>query len=386
MSNEFHYDAFNRYFEKGIAAKNAGNIELAKSQLLLAAESLKKLADASTGELRRTRQERVLRILEAVEELENEGKNAKPGSTKFRPNNPGKKDDNVKTEESETEWVAASIPAMDFSKVAGLEEVKQAAKNMIIDPILYPDLYAKHNLKTGGGIMMYGLPGTGKTTIAKAIAGEVKGKFYNVKCSDIFSKWVGEAERNIRNLFITARKQERSVIFFDDCDAFGAGRGEGSDTTSRKVLTELLVQIDGVDSDNSNLLLLASTNAPWNMDGALIRTGRFDRFLEIPLPDDDARDFIIKRELESSQLDPDIDFAEIINKTKNYSGADLVGICNYVKGLSLNRDKEARIKGLPETSVITHEDFIIAIGKIRSSIKLSDVEKLEDFKAENNIK
>lgn len=382
-NNEILYDAFKRYFDRGIAAKDAGDIPAAKSQLLLAAETLKKLADNTSGELRLKRLERVNRILETVEMLEE--KKSDMGGTKLKPSTKGQSGAAPNRESTETEWESATIPDMDFSKVAGLEEVKKAAKDMIIDPFIYPDLYQKHGLASGGGIMMYGLPGTGKTTIAKAIAGEVGGKFYNVKCSDVFSKWVGEAERNIRNLFAIARSQERAVIFFDDCDAISGGRNSDSDVTGKKVLTELLVQLDGAESDNSTLLLLAATNVPWSVDSALTRTNRFDLFMEIPLPDAAAREFLINRELRFSQTDDDIDIAEMVYYTEGYSGADIVGVCNNAKRLSLQRDKDARDIGAEENSKITQEDITEALQKTRSSIKKIDVLKLEKFKADNSL-
>lgn len=382
-NNELLYDAFNRYFDRGISAKDAGDTATAKAQLILAAEALKKLADQSTGDLKRSRQQRVIRILETVERLGE--KNPNLGGTKAKPNLDDRENPSNRQEESETNWVSAAIPDMSFSKVAGLDKVKQAAKDMIIDPFNYPDLYEKHRIKSGGGIMMFGLPGTGKTTIAKAIAGEVNGNFYNVKCSDIFSKWVGESERNIRNLFAAARSQKRSVIFFDDCDAISGGRNNDSDITGKKVLTELLVQLDGAESDNSNLLLLAATNTPWNVDSALTRTGRFEHFFEIPLPDDEAREFLINRELRFNQMDADIDIAEMVYLTEGYSGADIVGVCNYAKRLSLQRDKNAREQGAEENSQITQEDITVALQNTRSSIKKSDLEKLEKFKRDNSL-
>jgi len=378
-SSEILYDAFNRYFDRGIAAKDAGDLPTAKSQLVLAAETLKKLADESSGELKRTRQERVLRILETVENLGAPRKSG--GGTKSRPE--PSDGGGSRQEDTETDWVSAKVPDFTFKDVAGLEDVKQAARDMIIDPFIYPDLYKKHGLKSGGGIMMFGLPGTGKTTIAKAIAGEVKGKFYVVKCSDIFSKWVGEAERNLRNLFQTARAEERAVIFFDDCDAIGSGRSNENDVTGKKVLTELLVQMDGADSDNKNLLLLAATNAPWNMDGALTRPGRFDQFLEVPLPDAKAREFLIKREFKTAQTD-NIDIAEMVFATAGYSGADIVGVCNFAKRQSLRRDKEARERRGEENAKVTSEDTAVALMHTRSSIRKADRDRLEQFKRENS--
>ncbi len=382
MNSELLYDAFNRYYERGITARDAGDIFTAKAQLLLAAETLRKLADLSSGNLKRTRQQRVIKILELIENLNISNSNPNGVKTSLNKSVAGSI---ASLDNTETDWVSATIPDMGFSKVAGLETVKQAARDMIIDPFKCPDLYEKHGLKSGGGIMMYGLPGTGKTTVAKAIAGEVEGKFYNVKCSDIFSKWVGEAERNIRNLFAVARSQKRAVIFFDDCDAISGGRSEGSDVTGKKVLTELLVQLDGVESDNTNLLLLAATNAPWNVDSALTRTGRFDYFIEIPLPDEVAREFLIKREFKFVQTDVDIDIAEMVYYTKGYSGADIVGVCNYTKRLSLQRDKVAREQGEEENSIIMQEDITEALKNISSSIKKTDLIKLAKFKLDNSL-
>lgn len=375
------YDTFMRYLNRGIAARDAGDFASAKTQLLLAAETLNKLADVSSGELKKRRQERVISILETVETLGTPPASA--GGAKHLPE-AGRAENGERREDTETEWISAKVPEITFKDIAGVEDVKRAARDMIIDPFIYPDLYKKHGLKPGGGIMMYGLPGTGKTSIAKAIAGEVKGKFYIVRNSDIYSKWVGEAERNIRNLFDTARAQERAVILFDDCDAIGGGRNNDNDVTGKKVLTELLVQMDGADSDNKNLLLLAATNAPWNMDGALTRPGRFDRFLEVTLPDVKAREFLFKRELKAAATD-NIDIAELAYLTEGYSGADIVGICNEAKRLSLQRDKDARRNQREENSKITQEDLSKALRNTKSSIRKADRERLEKYKTDNSL-
>ncbi|MCL2621708.1 MAG: ATP-binding protein [Firmicutes bacterium] len=382
MSNnaEILYDAFNKYFTKGIEAKEQGNINLAKSQLIMAAETLKKLADISTGELKRTRSERVLKILQTVEALDAQVVSTGSGGGSAQR---GGGSNTKQQDTTETMFTASTNPNMNFSKVAGLDDVKQAARDMIINPLKHSDLFSKHKLSSGGGILMYGLPGTGKTTIAKAIAGEVKGAFFNVKCSDIMSKWVGEAERNIRNLFEEARKHPLSIIFFDDFDSIGKKRSIDGDPTASKVLAELLVQMQGFEEHDSKILVIAATNLPWEIDTALMRPGRFNKRLYIPLPDEKGREFLIKRELEDIPLAKDISIADIVKQTNEYNGADVVELCNYVKRLSLNRDLEAREKGLEENSQVTQVDLLTALKNVKSSARNSDKIKLEQFMNDN---
>lgn len=367
MSTEFLNDAFNGYFEKGVAAKRAGNIPEAKRQLLLAADVLAQIAAKSTGELKKSRQRRVLEILETVEMLD--GK--KPAYEDVPKGTQTRNEQEEEHDPSLTVWRGVDLPneTLDGS-IAGLHDVKQAAREMIIDVIQYEELYKKYGYEGGGGILMCGLPGNGKTAIARAIAGEAKCKFFVVRASDIKSKYQGIAVRNIKNLFATARREERAVIFFDDFDPLAKSRDLSSDDVSAEVLTEILTQMEGFERHSCKLLVLAATNVPWQLDTALY--SRFKRIIHVPLPDFDARMFIINREIRGIPREENFDIAEIAYKTDGYSGRDTVSLCAMAKSLPLARDKESVKKGLPANAVLTQADFEEALLSVKPSVREKD--------------
>lgn len=377
---EFLYEAFNIYYNKGVAAKEDGNIREARRQLLLAAETLKKLADMSTGDLKTARQERVIRLLEIVEDLDAQvqvggGNSAFKKDNNSKPN-PSNKQKGTKTKDStETQWFSAQIPNVHFSDIAGMEEVKLAVKRRIIYPHQHPEYYEKFKKKVGGGILMYGLPGTGKTTMAKAIAAEVGATFFEVKCSDIVSKWFGEAEKNIRNLFDAAREAGDAVIFFDDFEAIGSRRSDSESATNR-IVPELLVQLQGFNESTGNLLVIAATNMPWNIDSALMRPGRFAERLYIPLPDESARQYLIEMNLSDVPLSPDVDFADLVYSTEGYNGSDIVELCELCKSLPIER---GITNGSIEGEMITQDDLEYAKKTVKSSVQHNDLIMLEKF-------
>ena len=192
-------ETFDLYMKKGKDAKERGNISLAKRNFLLAGQTMMQMAKQSQGKLKEIRMERARRLVEISDSLE---KKKQPKQTEEKT-----QDEDLK------KWQTAEIPNISFKDVAGLEDVKKAITIRMINPIKYPDKYKLYNKKTGGGVLLYGPPGTGKTMIAKAIANEVKAKFYAVKGSDIVSKWVGDSEKNINSLFAEANKQDRAIIF-----------------------------------------------------------------------------------------------------------------------------------------------------------------------------
>lgn len=373
----FLSDMFKLYYEKGLQARDNGNVELAKKNLLLAAQTMLKMAKESNGELKRARLERASRISDIANGL-NEENIARPKQTKRKntSSNTEAKQSDKNEDDTETNWEAATIPNIKFEDVAGLDEVKESVKRRIILPMQHPEVYAKYNKKIGGGILLYGPPGTGKTMIAKAIASEVGAKFYAVKCSDIVSKWFGEAEKNIKNLFETARNEERAIIFFDEFEALAAKRG-GNSTVMNRLVPELLAQIQGFNDNKSQLLLLAATNRPWDIDSAMLRPGRFNELLYIPLPDAPARKYLIERTFKDIKLASDVDIDYIVEMTEGYNCSDVNEVCDRSKDnpieLSINSPNE-------EMFPITRADIEYALDKVKSSVQASDMIAFEKFK------
>jgi vacuolar protein-sorting-associated protein 4 len=179
-------------------------------------------------------------------------------------------------------------PNVRWSDVAGLQSAKQALQEAVILPIQHPEFFSG-NRKPWRGILMYGPPGTGKSFLAKACATECGGSFYSISCSDIMSKFVGDSERTVKELFSTARANKPSVVFIDEIDSMLGARVEGENEASRRVKTEFLVQMQGVSgaTDNDGVVIIGATNLPWSLDKAVLR--RFEKRIYIPLPDPEAR-------------------------------------------------------------------------------------------------
>ncbi len=210
-------------------------------------------------------------------------------------------------------------PNIKFTDIGGLDSVKEELKKAIIYPFTHKKLYEYYNQKPGGGVLLYGPPGCGKTMIAKAAASECGADFINVETSAIMSKWVGESEKSIKNIFDVARGCERSIIFFDEFDAVGGRRSEIEDYAKR-IVNELLQQMDGM-TKNDNILVLAATNEPWAIDPALRRPGRLKKIVFIPPPDPDARKSIFEIYLRKLPLEADVSAKYLAEVTQGFSGA-----------------------------------------------------------------
>ena len=216
-------------------------------------------------------------------------------------------------------------PDMRFSDVGGMDKIKKEIALKIIQPIKNPDLYKAFGKKAGGGILLYGPPGCGKTYLAKATAGEIDAKFINIGLHDILDMWMGNSEKNLHAVFEQARKNAPCVLFFDEVDALGASRSDLKQSSMRHVINQFLAEMDGVQHSNEGVLILAATNAPWSIDSAFRRPGRFDRVVFVSPPDEGGRTEIIKQHLKDKPAES-IDVAAIAKVTPEYSGADLKAI------------------------------------------------------------
>jgi transitional endoplasmic reticulum ATPase len=213
-------------------------------------------------------------------------------------------------------------PSINFSDVGGMQRIKDEISMKIIQPLKNPDLYKAFGKKVGGGILLYGPPGCGKTYIAKATAGEIHAKFINIGLHDILDMWIGNSEKNLHSIFELARKNAPCVLFFDEVDAMGASRADLRQSAMRHVINQFLAEMDGVESDNEGVLILAATNAPWSVDAAFRRPGRFDRVIFVEPPDETAREEILQTMLKDKPVQ-EIDTRKVAKETPDYSGADL---------------------------------------------------------------
>jgi transitional endoplasmic reticulum ATPase len=216
-------------------------------------------------------------------------------------------------------------PNINFNDVGGMEAVKKEIELKIIKPLLHPELYKAYGKKIGGGILLYGPPGCGKTFIAKATAGQVNAKFISVSLNDILDMWIGNSEKNLHKIFELSRQNSPCVLFIDEIDALGASRSDMKQSSGRHLINQFLQELDGIDSTNEGVLIIGATNTPWNLDPAFRRPGRFDRIVFVPPPDVTTRESILRLKLNNKPTGT-IDLQSIAKKAENYSGADIDAI------------------------------------------------------------
>ena len=246
-------------------------------------------------------------------------------------------------------------PTTKFSDVGGMKNVKNEISLKIIQPLKNPDLYKAFGKKAGGGILLYGPPGCGKTFIAKATAGEIDAKFISIGLHDILDMWIGNSEKNLHQVFEVARANKPCVLFFDEVDAIGSSRADLKQSAMRHVINQFLAELDGMDADNEGILILAATNAPWSVDAAFRRPGRFDRIIFVAPPDEEARVDILQQLLKDKPV-AEVDVKKIAAQSEGYSGADLNALIDIAVEDKLTQSIETG-----ELQPITTKDLVRAL-------------------------
>jgi transitional endoplasmic reticulum ATPase len=254
-------------------------------------------------------------------------------------------------------------PKVKFDDVGGMHAVKEEIRMKIIHPLAHADLFKAYGKKIGGGILMYGPPGCGKTHLARATAGEIDSNFMAIGINDVLEMWIGSSERNLHSLFEQARRSRPCVLFFDEVDALAASRADMRASAGRHMINQFLAEMDGIGSSNEGVLILAATNAPWHVDAAFRRPGRFDQILFIPPPDAPARASIVRILLKGKPVD-DVDHDYLAKKTDGFSGADLKAVVDVAIEAKL---RDAMKAGRP--TPITTRDLVTAASGIRPSTK-----------------
>ena len=378
-NNKIIYDAFNIYYNRGMEALEANNLEVAKRNLYSAAESLLKLAKDSQGVLKAERLKRAEELAAMASKIERKQRGIGRSDSDAiksdirRVTGRGEADDEDDSGTTFTPIEPHSLITLD--DVAGLNEAKDAIRRLVIEPRKHPEVYERFKKKAGGGILLYGVPGTGKTMFAKAIANELDAKFFQVKCSDIESKFVGDSEKNVRKLFDEARKYPNSIIFFDEFEAIGSARDSKHKHMS-KIVDELLQSMDGFEENENNLLFLAATNRPWDIDSALLRPGRFNCAIYVPLPDEDARRVIINNSLSGVPVSESVNIEDIVTMTNGFNGADVVEFCERLKDCPIRRTIDSGVD-----SKITSDDVRFTGERATSSVRLEDLKKIDNYRS-----
>ena len=254
-----------------------------------------------------------------------------------------------------------SKPGVTFAEVGGLEDVKKAIHRTIILPFQRHDLYEKYKRGAGGGVLLFGPPGCGKTLLARATAGECGLPFSNVRIEEILDPYFGISERNLHDAFVQARRFAPCVLFLDELDAIAFARRKHSGNVGRQLVDQLLQELDAIGADNDNILVLAATNAPWDVDEAMKRPGRFDRVVFVPPPDAAAREHVLALHLAGRPAE-EIDNARIAKQTPLFSGADLEALVERAIDLVID---DALERG--EERPLTTGDLERALGGMRAS-------------------
>ena len=269
--------------------------------------------------------------------------------------------------------VFVEVPDAKWSDIGGLEEVKSELQQAVEWPLKYADLFEKSGAKPPKGILLYGPPGTGKTLLAKALANESEANFISIKGPELLSKWVGESESGIREIFRKAKQAAPTVVFFDEVDSIAPVRGGGSSDSNvtERVVSQLLTELDGLE-ELQKVVVLAATNRPDIVDPALLRPGRFDRVLKVPPPDKKARLEILKLHTAKNPLAPDVNLDRIAEKTDGFTGADLAGVASTAVMIAL-QDLVSKYKTIEEVRKhaaeikVTPKNFDQALEKIKPS-------------------
>jgi katanin p60 ATPase-containing subunit A1 len=300
-------------------------------------------------------------------------------------------------------------PNVKFEDIAELEGAKNTLKEAVLLPLLMPDFF-RGIRRPWKGVLLYGPPGTGKTLLAKALATQGKTTFFNVSPTTFASKWKGESEKLVRILFEMARFYAPSTIFIDEVDSIGQKRGDGDNEASRKVMAEMLVQMDGIsgkidqedlcieDLKKNIVMVLGATNLPWDLDEALRR--RFEKRVYIPLPNSVGRKEMFNINMKGIKVQEDVDLNKLVKLTDGYSGADIANVCREASLMQMRRQLMKTGGRLDFTALkkdpskleneldapVSQTDFETAIKNISKSVSPNDLKKYEVFTEEYSNK
>jgi AAA+ superfamily predicted ATPase len=250
--------------------------------------------------------------------LEEEGEDGGPGEA-------GRRDERPRVVADEGALVEFEQPAVNFADVGGMDAVKEDIRMKIIYPLQNAELFRQYGKKTGGGVLLYGPPGCGKTLLARATAGEIKATFFSIGIHQVLDMWLGNSEKNLHKIFQLARQHAPTILFFDEVDALASDRTSMKQSAGRNVINQFLAEMDGAIGNNEGVLVLGATNAPWQVDPAFRRPGRFDRVLFVPPPDEPARVSIIEILAQGKPIQG-LDARALARRTKDFSGADLKAV------------------------------------------------------------
>jgi transitional endoplasmic reticulum ATPase len=350
-----------------------GNLRKAAFHLAKAGEYALKLADKSEGKvgLNFVREaEDLIDLAEAFSQKAAAEKPAAPAAATPKLKHKESKDE--KDEEGGDDWLVTEKPKVRLSDIAGMDDVKAKLQEMVIKPLKHPEQAKQWGIRPGGGILLYGPPGNGKTTLGKAVAGELEADFFYATGAEIRSKWHGESEQRLRKLIQAAKSRPVAVLFLDDVDGLLPRRG-GNSTVDNRIVVQFLNEIGGFEESPNTLLVLGATNKPEDLDEGVFRTGRFDEKIFVGLPDQPAREFMVKKNLGDAPVDPGLDPAAVAAKLESYTGSDIVAVVQSAKRAGFRRSIDGG------SNVLTVADIDLAMKTIPSSATPDLMREYERF-------
>ena len=364
------FATFERLKSKGVSAYKKGDYLAAKTYLTEAAECMIELAErAKTPEARRQHEEIAREIIDLAKDCDHLKKTGR------KPRARAKEKDDENGGADASDWIVRDKPDIGFDEIAGLDDVKEEIRLKMIYPFTHPELAERYGISVGGGILLYGPPGTGKTMMAKAIATEIDATFFVISPAQVMSKWVGEAEQNIRKLFDAAKAEPQSVIFIDEIEALVPRRKSDGSTVMARVVPQILQELEGFDRKGDRaLLLVGATNRPWMLDEAVMRPGRFDTRVHIGLPDAPARFKLLEIHLGDRPVADDVDFGELCDRLEGYSGADIRNIVQQAAAIPFMEGVAGR-----EARPISMRDLQSVIAATSPSVNVADLARYEKF-------
>ena len=291
-------------------------------------------------------------------------------------------DEEKRLREMISDTIISERPNIKMSEVAGLADAKQAIDDAILTPMKHPELFKGKARQPWRGILFYGPAGCGKTLVAKAVASEVNATFFNVSAANIVSKWLGESERLVMNLFELARKNQPAIIFIDELDSIGVSRSGDDVGGERRLKTQLLTELQGLASkEGERITLIGATNLPWELDFAL--RSRFEKKIHVPLPSREARSKIFETHMEDVEVSPTVEYDELADLTEGYSGRDISVVCREA-AMEPIRDLQRTGRMDDEQEIldirpVSRDDFLHAIENIRPATPPEDVKRYIDW-------
>jgi len=371
--------------EEAVKLDNGGNYKAALPLYLQAAEILAKMVrftDNSTlrvkySEAAKTYVTRAQTIKTLAAKAPPLGKTDKPSS------GGGDEAEDQERKQDILETILTEKPNVKWEDVADLKDAKQALREAIIIPMLRPELFQSKTRRAWRGILLFGPPGCGKTMIAKAVATECEATFLSIDAASIMSKWLGESERLVKELFVVARENQPAIVFIDEVDSIASVRSGEEIGGERRVKTQFLKEMDGVSTKiDEKILTLGATNRPWDIDEAFRR--RFEKRIYLPMPNIDARKELFKIYVKEIETDKDYESDKLVGATEGYTGSDIALICREAAMQPIRElDSTGKITD-PSVKVrpVSMEDFFAAIKRVRPVVSPNELNRFKEWNDE----